>query len=208
MKADEPKLLRISKAAHELGLHPFTVRKWIKQGKIAAIWIGQEARVPRSEIERLVGRTDGRLIVLYGRVSGQGQKGDLDTQLARLSAWAQIERAGKPTLVLSDIGSGLKATRRQLQRLLKLVREDQVAEIVVTYPDRLTRFGQEYLQVLFDSFGVTLTILEPGEDKTVEQELTDELLALIASFSGRLYGMRSHKQKELLKCAQAVINNP
>jgi putative resolvase len=208
MKADEPKLLRISKAAHELGLHPFTVRKWIKQGKIAAIWIGQEARVPRSEIERLVGRTDGRLIVLYGRVSGQGQKGDLDTQLARLSAWAQTERAGKPTLVLSDFGSGLKATRRQLQRLLKLVREDQVAEIVVTYPDRLTRFGQEYLQVLFDSFGVTLTILEPGEDKTVEQELTDDLLALIASFSGRLYGMRSHKQKELLKCAQTVINNP
>jgi len=208
MKADEPKLLGISKAAHELGLHPFTVRKWIKQGKIAAIWIGQEARVPRSEIERLVGRTDGRLIVLYGRVSGQGQKGDLDTQLARLSAWAQTERAGKPTLVLWDIGSGLKATRRQLQRLLKLVREDQVAEIVVTYPDRLTRFGQEYLQVLFDSFGVTLTILEPGEDKTGEQELTDDLLALIASFSGRLYGMRSHKQKELLKCAQAVINNP
>src|SRR6266436_8434204 len=110
-------------------------------------------------------------------------------------------------LVLWDIGSGLKATRRQLQRLLKLVREDQVAEIVVTYPDRLTRFGQEYLQVLFDSFGVTLTILEPGEDKTGEQELTDDLLALIASFSGRLYGMRSHKQKELLKCAQAVINN-
>jgi putative resolvase len=208
MKADEPKLLRISKAAHELGLHPFTVRKWIKQGKIAAIWIGQEARVPRSEIERLVGRTDGRLIVLYGRVSGRGQKGDLDTQLARLSAWAQTERAGKPTLVLSDIGSGLKATRRQLQRLLKLVRKDQVAEIVVTYPDRLTRFGQEYLQVLFDSFGVTLTILELGEDKTVEQELTDDLLALIASFSGRLYGMRSHKQKELLKCAQAVIDNP
>ena len=83
-----------------------------------------------------------------------------------------------------------------------------MAEIVVTSSDRLTRFGHEYLQVLFDSFGVTLTILEPGEDKTPEQELTDDLLALIASFSGRLYGMRSHKQKELLQCAQAVINNP
>jgi len=208
MRQDEPKLLRVSKAAHELGLHPFTVRKWIKTGKIAAIWVGQEARVPRSEIERLVGKTDGRLILLYGRVSGQGQKGDLDTQLARLSAWAEQQRAGKQTLVLSDIGSGLSATRRQLQRLLRMVREDQVAEVVVTYPDRLTRFGQEYLQVLFDSFGVTLTVLDPGEDKTAEQELTADLWALIASFSGRLYGMRSHKQKELLKCAQAVINNP
>ena len=207
MKQDEPKLLRVSKAAHELGLHPFTVRKWIKQGKIHAVWVGQEARVPRSEIERLVGKPDGRLLVLYGRVSGQGQKDDLDTQLARLQAWANRERAGKSTLVLSDIGSGLKASRKHLQRLLKLVIEDQVAEIVVTYSDRLTRFGHEYLQVLFDSFGVTLTILEPGEDKTPEQEQTSDLLALIASFSGRLYGMRSHKQKELLQCAQAVINN-
>jgi predicted site-specific integrase-resolvase len=110
--------------------------------------------------------------------------------------------------VLSDIGSGLTATRRHLQHLLRLVQEDQVSEIVVTYPDRLTRFGQEYLQALFDSFGVTLTVLDPNEDKTVEQERTDDMLALLASFSGRLYGMRSHKQKELLKCAKEVINNP
>src|SRR6266516_7210308 len=100
VKADEPKLLRISKAAHELGLHPFTVRKWIKAGKIQAIRVGNEARIPRSEIERLAGRTNGRLIVLYGRVSGQGQQSDLDTQLARLQAWANLERSGKQTVVL------------------------------------------------------------------------------------------------------------
>ncbi len=206
--ANEPKLLRVSKAAHELGLHPLTVRKWIKAGKIAAIRVGNEARIPRSEIQRLVGQTDGRLLILYGRVSGHGQKEDLDIQLQRLQAWAAIERKGRETLVLSDIGSGLKASRRQLQELLKLVCEDKVGEVAITYEDRLTRFGQEYLETLFTCFGVTLTVLEPGEEKTPEQELTDDLLALIASFSGRLYGMRSHKQKELLKCAQAVINNP
>src|SRR5215469_16800685 len=194
VKADEPKLLRVSRAAHELGLHPLTVRKWIKAGKIQAFRVGNEARIPRSEIERLVGKIPGRLIVLYARVSGQGQKSDLETQLERLQAWAATERKGKATLVLCDIGSGLAATRRHLQRLLRLVREEQVAEIAVTYPDRLTRFGQEYLQVLFESFGVTLTVLDPGEDKTAEQELTDDMLALLASFSGRLYGMRSHKQ--------------
>jgi excisionase family DNA binding protein len=208
MKAEEPKLLRVSRAAHELGLHPLTVRKWIKAGKITAIRVGNEARIPRSEIERLVGKTDGRLLVLYGRVSGHGQKEDLDIQIQRLQAWAAAERKGQDPLVLSDIGSGLKASRRQLQRLLKLVCEDKVGEVAITYEDRLTRLGQEYLETLFACFGVTLTVLEPGEEKTPEQELTDDLLALIASFSGRLYGMRSHKQKELLKCAHAVINNP
>src|ERR1700692_598976 len=152
----------------------------------------------------MVGASDERLLVLYGRVSGYGQKDDLETQLKRLQAWARTEREGQETLVLSDIGSGLKAGRRHLQRLLKLVCEDKVGEVAITYEDRLTRFGQEYLETLFACFDVTLTVREPGEEKTPEQELTEDLLALIASFSGRLYGMRSHKQKELLKCAPAV----
>jgi putative resolvase len=202
------KLLRVGAAAHELGLHPMTVRRWIKAGRIQVVQVGREMRIPRAEIERVVGSIDGRLLVLYGRVSGRGQQDDLHTQLERLQAWASSERRGMETLVLSDIGSGLKAGRKQLQRLLKLVCEDKVAEIAITYEDRLTRFGQEFLEPLFACFGVTLTVLDPGEAKTPEQELTADLLALIASFSGRLYGMRSHKQKELVKCAQAVMTSP
>ena len=52
---------------------------------------------------------------------------------------------------------------------------------------------------------MTFTILEPGAEQTPEQELTDDLLALIASFSGRLYGMRSHQQQALLACAKQVV---
>ena len=204
----EPKLLRLSVAAHELGLHPMTVRRWIRAGRIQVVPVGREVRIPRSEVERLVGKIDGRLLVLYGRVSGHGQKDDLEIQLKLLQTWAATERKGVETLVLSDIGSGLGTSRRQLQRLLRLVCEDKGGEIAITYEDRLTHFGQEYLETLFACFGVTLTVLEPGETKTPEQELTDDLLALIASFSGRLYGMRSHKQKELLQCAQAVLASP
>jgi excisionase family DNA binding protein len=208
MAKQEQKLFRLSQAAHELGLHPITVRRWIKAGRIQVIQVGREVRIPRTEIEKIVGTLDGRLVALYARVSGHGQKADLDTQIERLQAWAATERKGAELLVLSDMGSGLKASRRHLQRLLKLICADKVAEVVITSEDRLTRFGQEYLETLFACFGVTLTVLEPGESKTPEQELTDDLLALIASFSGRLYGMRSHKQKELLQCAQAVLTSP
>ena len=148
MAKREPKLLRLSVAAHELGLHPMTVRRWIKAGRIQVIPVGREVRIPRSEVERLVGKIDGRLLVLYGRVSGHGQKDDLDVQLQRLQAWAETSRKGVETLVLSDIGSGLKASRRQLQRLLKLVCEDKVGEVAITYEDRLTRFGQEYKELV------------------------------------------------------------
>ena len=46
------------------------------------------------------------------------------------------------------------------------------------------------------------------EEQTPERELKEELLSIIASFAGKLYGMRSHKQKEVLSCAQAVLHNP
>jgi putative resolvase len=73
--------------------------------------MGREVRIPRTEIERMVGKMDGRMLVLYARVSGHGQKNDLETQLARLQIWAQAGRKGIETLLLSDIGSGLKAGR-------------------------------------------------------------------------------------------------
>src|SRR5712692_8625192 len=118
----------------------------------------------------------------------------LVTQLQRLQTWAQTERKGAEVLVLSDVGSGLKADRRHLSRLLKLVCEDKVAEVVITYEDRLTRFGQACVETLFACFGGTFTVFEPGAEQTPEQELTDDLLTLIASFSGRMSGMRSHTQ--------------
>jgi predicted site-specific integrase-resolvase len=185
------------------------VRKWVKAGKIQAVRVGNEARIPRSEIERLIGRTESRVLVLYGRVNGQRQKSELERQLDRLQAWAETERKGQQVLILADTGSGLSAARRHLQRLLKLVREDQVSEVVVTSSDRLARFGQEYLQALFDSLGVMLTVLDPEEEPAAaEQELVDDLFALLTSFSDQLYGGQSPRQKELLECARAVIDRP
>jgi putative resolvase len=191
-----------------LGLHPITIRRWIKAGKIQAVRVGIEARVPRSEIERLLGQVESRLRILYVRISGHDQRPDLDRQIERLEAWAKAERAGCEILVLSDIGSGLNTAHKRLQQLLKLVCEDRVAEIAITYPDRLTRFGMEYLETLFASFGVSFTVLDPTEEKTAAQELAQDLFTIIASFAGKLYGMRSHKQKELLECAQNVLHSP
>jgi putative resolvase len=83
MKQGEPKLLCVSKAAHELGQHPFTMRCWIKLGIIDAVWFGQVACIPRSEIECLVDKSN-RGSSCSKAVSEQGQRADLETHLAHL----------------------------------------------------------------------------------------------------------------------------
>ena len=108
-------------------------------------------------------------------------------------------------MTLTDIGSGLNTERKSLQRLLALVQDYQVIEVVVTFSDRLTCFGLSYLRTLFSGYEVTLTVLSPDEDKTPEQEVTEDLLAIIASFAGRLYGLHSRKKAALVECAKQVL---
>ncbi len=148
------------------------------------------------------------MIVLYARVSGHAQKDDLQRQVEQLEQWALVARTGQKTKTLTDIGSGLKTERKSLRQLLALVQDYQVAEVVVTSSDRLTRFGLSYLQTLFSGYGVILTILHPDQEKTPEQELTEDLLTIITSFAGRLYGMRSRKQRALVECARQVLTDP
>jgi excisionase family DNA binding protein len=205
MRTEKTRLLRSGEVAKRLGLHPLTVRRWVKEGKIAAIPIGREARIPITEVERLLGEQRAGLVVLYGRVSGHAHKEELQRQVQQLEQWALLARTGQKTMILTDIGSGLNTERKNLHRLLALVQEYQVAEVVVTFSDRLTRFGLAYLQALFSGYGVTLTVLHPDEDNTPEEELTQDFLALIASFAGRLYGLRSRRQKALLDCAKQVL---
>jgi putative resolvase len=205
MRTEKTRLLRSGEVAKRLGLHPLTVRRWVKEGKISAVAIGREARIPITEVERLLGQQRVGVVVLYARVSGHDQKEDLQRQVQQLEQWALLARTGQRTMTLTDIGSGLNTERKGLQKLLTLVQHYQVAEVVVTFSDRLTRFGLSYLRALFSGYGVILTVLHPDEEKTAEQELTEDLLALIASFAGRLYGLRSRKQQALLACAKQVL---
>ena len=205
MRTEKTRLLRSGEVAKRLGLHPLTVRRWVKEGKISAVPIGREARIPITEVERLLGEQRAGIIILYARVSGHDQKDDLQRQVQQLEQWALLARTGQKTLTLTDIGSGLNTERKNLQCLLALVQDYQVAEVVVTFSDRLTRFGLSYLRCLFSGYGVTLTVLHPDDEKTPEPELTEDLLAIIASFAGRLYGLRSRKQKALLSCARQVL---
>ena len=75
----------------------------------------------------------------------------------------------------------------------------QVDVVVVTYRDRLTRFGFEYLEHFFSQYGVRVEVALGEEPKDSHQELVEDLVEIVTSFAGKLYGMRSHRKKKLVE---------
>ena len=134
--------------------------------------------------------------VIYARVSSNEQKqsGDLDRQAMFLIE--NVDNMINP-LVLKEVGSGLNDKRKKLIELINLVCNDQVRNVYVTYKDRLTRFGFNYLEEMFKNHDVQIVVVkDKKEEKDVKEELVDDMMSLIASFSGKLYGMRSKNKKE------------
>ena len=71
----------------------------------------------------------------------------------------------------------------------------EVNRVFITYRDRLTCFGFHYLETVFKEQGVEIVIVkQQQEERSVEQELADDMMSLIASFSGKLYRLRSKKE--------------
>lgn len=134
--------------------------------------------------------------VVYARVSSHEQKakGDLDRQAMFLVEHA--DRLKNP-LVLKEVGSGLNDRRPKLHELIGLVMDDEVDRVFVTYRDRLTRFGFRYLEDVFSHKGTQIVVLDDKEGrKSAEQELVEDMMGLVASFSGKLYGIRSAKGRK------------
>lgn len=147
--------------------------------------------------------------IIYARVSahGQAKQGGLDRQVS-----LDFELASKYGLnhpeVIKDIASGLNTRRKGLIKIVSLARQGQIGRIFVSRKDRLTRFGFDYLKWLFEVCGAEIIVLEEDEAKQPQQELVDDLMALLASFSGKLYGLRRKEKAEMRRQIDSVKNLP
>lgn len=190
-------------ACRILGVSYITLWRWIREGRVRAVRSPSgRYLIPRSEIERLRGeeeRVERIRAVIYARVSSSKQKeqGDLDRQVELLKKYAD-ERGYTVVDVITDVGSGLEEGRGGLKRLLRMVADKRVDVVLVTYRDRLTRFGYEYLQFFFERHGVRIEEVLQEEEEPLE-ELIEDFLSVIVSFARKIYGKRSRKVKKLVE---------
>ncbi|MEV6981088.1 IS607 family transposase [Sphaerisporangium sp. NPDC051017] len=191
-------LLRLSKAAQRLGVHPVTLRLWADSGKIPVTWVGRERRFSSVDVESMKVTAGGgdriRLEGLYVRVSGSaGQESWLQAQESELRATA----TGDVVKVFKDRSSGLREDRPGLNRLLQAVAGGSVTVVRVTHEDRLARFGASWLKRLFAVHGATMETLYPKK-LGGREELLEDFVSLVTMFAGRLYGMRSADERRRL----------
>jgi len=196
-------LLKPREFCEVVGISYNTLKQWVREGRVKVYrtttgrW-----RIPYSEAERILGLRQGYTgetrAVIYARVSSLDQKRDLERQVEYLLQYCST-KGYRVVDVLSDEASGLKTDRRGLLKLFDYVANRQVDVVVVMYRDRLTRFGFEYLEYFFKQHNVRVEAVFGEEPRDAYQELAEDLVEIVTSFAGKLYGLKSRKKKKLVE---------
>ena len=178
------------------------MHRWLRDGKLTEHrTAGGHRRYDSAEIEKLLSISDGvtvteKDVALYARVSTQKQVENLTRQHERLIE-ACRERGYRIVLDCSEIASGLNDNRRQFFKIIDAACKGKIKKVVVEHRDRLTRFGFRTIERFFNGVGCRVEVLEEAEEKNEHEELIEDILTIIVSFSSRLYGARGgRRQKE------------
>lgn len=187
--------------AKMLHVHVRTIQRHMNEGRLDYMTASSGRRlVKRESVIQLLEQSgvladdssDLRKDAVYARVSTHRQKnrGDLERQIEAVCAFAAMRNPQNLT-VYSDVASGLNDNRKGLNALLEEVMNGRINRIFVRYKDRLTRFGFNYLKRICD-FHQTAIVIVSGEEEnqTMEEELAEDIISIIHSFSGKLSGMR------------------
>ena len=137
--------------------------------------------------------------IIYCRVSSKKQIPDLERQQTLL------ETAFPDSETITDIGSGINFNKPGLSRLVEMVCRQQISRIVVTFKDRLLRFGYELFQKMCKEHSVQIVVYtdqQPSEhaDEDMETtELQEDLLSIVNVFVARRNGKKAGVLRRLRK---------
>lgn len=175
-------LVNLKQWAEREGVHHVTAYRWFREGKLP---------VPARKVGRLIlvdqaaATPAPAATVVYARVSSADQRADLDRQVARVTAWATGQQFSV-SRVVTEVGSALNGRRK---KFLALLRDPQVATIVVEHRDRFARFGAEYVEAALAAQGRRLLVVDSaGVD---DDDLVRDVTEILTSMCARLYGRRA-----------------
>ena len=196
-RGNETRYYKISEACEILGIKQAILRRWDSEGKIKTIRTPGGIRL--FDIQSLdtsvnlnaIKEKKEPTVIFYSRVSSAKQKDDLERQKEYSKNNYTFEHT-KQSKEITDIGSGINFKRPGLLRILGLVKQGDVSELVVASKDRLARFGFELIEWLCTEYGTKIVVLDT-RDTTEEAELGNDLMAIVQVYCCRWNGRRRYK---------------
>jgi putative resolvase len=178
--------MKLSQYAKQQGISYRTALRWFRAGTIK----GYQAPTGTIIVTEGEGTpTPPEKVAIYARVSSPEHRENLERQAARLADYCTA-RGYQVAQVVKEIASGVNDSR---PKLLAMLKDTSVTRIVVEHRDRLTRFGFHYLEALLQAQGRTIEVVNLAENDN--EDLIADLVAIVYSFTARLYGQRRAKRK-------------
>ena len=186
----------ISDFARRIGRSASTIRRWERDGLLTSKRLPSGHRYfDEDDVRGILGKADEkRLTVVYCRVSSQGQKDDLQSQVTAMEQYC----LGAGIAVdewIQEVGGGMNFKRKQFLSLMDRIAAGDISRLIVAHKDRLVRFGFDLLDHIAKRSACIIEVVNQ-ESLSPQEEMTEDLLSIVHTFSCRLYGMRKYKRKK------------
>lgn len=186
----------ISEFSKMVGVSVKTLQRWDRSGILVATRTPTGRRVYTDEhLAKATGlKSHVRIkkVVAYTRVSSQAQKPDLDNQLRTLEDFTRQSGLAVDEWV-SEVDGGLNFERKKFLSIIDRIVAGRISVLVIAHKDRLARFGFELIEHLCKTHDCRLVVLD-NETLSPEQEMIQDMLAIVHCFSARLYGLRNYRK--------------
>jgi putative resolvase len=186
--------MKLSAYAKQLGISYQTAWRMWQRGELNAHQLPSGTVI----VEVPIVTDRPQKIAVYTRVSSAENRKNLEGQAERVIAFC-VARGWQVSKVVKECGSGINDQR---PLFLGLLADTSITHIVAEHKDRCSRFGVASIQTLLKTQGRELVIVNEAENG--RDDLMQDLVAIITSFTARLYGRRraTRKNRQLLAILQ------
>lgn len=185
-------------------INPTTLMTWKNEGKIRYKKFSNKKYL--YDIDSFEEKTNNvkRLNVIYARVSNAKQKAELDKQIDIVSNY-MLSNGIRPDKIYKEMASGMNENRKELNLLIDDIIKEKIDTVYISFKDRLTRFGFDYLKNIFAKYNTKIEILNENDSTNIDfnVELANDIISIIHHFSMKLYSNGSSQLKEIEKIIKA-----
>ncbi len=185
--------ISISKVSNLLAVSISTLRRWDDKSLLTSSFrtVGGHRRYSLSKIQEMSGVMipSNNIVLGYARVSGHKQKKELQTQMKSIKNYAK-KQDFIIAKIYTDIASGLNDNRLNFMNLLRSIPLIRPKAVIITYRDRLARFGLNVIKLFCKIFSCELITIYQKHDQDLQTELAEGVIAVITSYAGRFHRQR------------------